>query len=262
MMISNVGDVRPMNEGAKSRAATANPCEACSVRELSVCGVLSSRELERLDGIVTKSNFAPLQMIFGEGDDAASLFNVTNGVVKVYKLLADGRRQITGFLFPGDFLGLALHDTYNYSAEAITSVSVCRFPRPKLEKLMEELPHLEKRLLRGASNELAAAQDQMLLLGRKSASERVATFLVTLYQRAQRRGAAEGPRLELPISRADMADYLGLTIETVSRTFTKLKKEGIIALPQTHMVELANMESLEDLSGIEIDDQIEGSNFL
>lgn len=246
----------------KDPRTTISPCEACSVRELSVCGVLSPSELDRLEAIVGKNNFAPLQMIFSEGDAAASLFNVTGGVVKIYKLLPDGRRQITGFLFPGDFLGLALHDTYSYSAEAITAVSLCRFPRTKLETLMGEMPHLEKQMLRTASNELAAAQDQMLLLGRKSAAERVATFLLMLHRRALRRDDSHGALLDLPISRADMADYLGLTIETVSRTFTKLKNEGLITLPGTHKVDLADMDQLEDLAGIVVDEDLANAAYL
>jgi CRP/FNR family transcriptional regulator len=148
----------------------------------------------------------------------------------LYKLLADGRRQVVGFLVPGDFLGLAFGRTYVHTAEAITPVAACRFPRARFMGLLEEFPALERDILSRTSNELAAAQRQMLLLGRKTARERLASFLVDLAERSD----ADGGPLELPMGRADIADHLGLTIETVSRTFTGLRREGVIDLPSAH----------------------------
>jgi CRP/FNR family transcriptional regulator len=120
------------------------------------------------------------RLIFVETEPAKNLFNVTDGVVKIFKTMADGRRQVTGFLFPGDFLGLVDSESYAYSAETVTQAKLCQFPRKQLEALLLELPNLEQRLLGMASHELVAAQDQMVLLGRKSARERVASFLLTL----------------------------------------------------------------------------------
>ncbi|MGE5148046.1 MAG: Crp/Fnr family transcriptional regulator [Candidatus Eiseniibacteriota bacterium] len=239
-----------MPELRKATVRSFSPCEACTVRHLSICDALESRELDRLNAIVTQNRIAPHQMIFNEGDPAAHLFNVIEGAVKIYKLLSDGRRQITGFLFPGDFLGIALHDRYTYSAEAVTAVRLCRFPRTKFENLLREFPKLENRLLQTASNELAAAQDQMVLLGRKSAAERVASFLVTLAARARQRRQPDSV-IAVPMSRADIGDYLGLTIETVSRTFTRLRKSGTIALPDSHHVEITRREALEELAGLD-----------
>lgn len=182
-----------------------------------------------------------------ESDRADFLFNVTDGLVKVYKLLPDGRQQITGFLFPGDFLGIAMNDTYAYSADAVTRVRLCRFPRDRLESLLEDLPHLEKRLLGVASNELVQAQDQMLLLGRKSAEEKVCSFLLSLSRRAVRRGLDPAP-IHLPMSRADMADYLGLTTETVSRAITKLKAGRVITLMKGGLVEIPSLDRLEEMA--------------
>jgi CRP/FNR family transcriptional regulator len=239
-----------MPELRKASVRSFSPCEACTVRHLSICDALDARELDRLNAIVTQNRIAPHQLIFNEGDPAAHLFNVIEGTVKIYKLLADGRRQITGFLFPGDFLGIALHDHYTYSAEAVTAVRICRFPRGKFENLLQEFPKLENRLLQTASNELAAAQDQMVLLGRKSAAERVASFLVTLAARARQRRQPD-KLLTIPMSRADIGDYLGLTIETVSRTFTRLRKSGAIALPDNHHVEILQHGALLELAGLE-----------
>src|SRR3546814_7558200 len=116
--------------------------------------------------------------IADEGDAADHVYNATGGAVRLNNLLSDGRRAVTGFLFAGDFLGLTARDTYACSAEALTPVRLCRFPRRKLEQLFVELPNLELRLLVIASSELAAAQDQMVLLGRKLAREKVASFLL------------------------------------------------------------------------------------
>ena len=162
-------------------------------------------------------------------------------------MLVDGRRQITGFLFPGDFLGLAFNDTYSYTAEAVNRVGLCRFPRHKMEALFDRLPHLEKRLLGMASNELIAAQDQMLLLGRKSAREKISSFLLMLSRWATRRGQPADP-VNLPMTRADIADYLGLTVETVSRTFTMMSRKGLIDLANPNQVVLASRTAIEALA--------------
>ena len=165
---------------------TQNPCAACTVRVLSLCDALDERDLPRLSAISSSQTLTPHETFVVEGDPAVHLFNVTDGAVKVYKLLADGRQQITGFLFPGDFLGLSSGGRYAYSAEAITEVTFCRFERKRLERLLDDFPRMEKRLLGIASNELAAAQDQMLLLGRKTAREKLASFLLMLARRTGR----------------------------------------------------------------------------
>jgi CRP/FNR family transcriptional regulator len=224
-----------------------SPCDDCAIRETSVCEVLDTAQLAKLRAITTVVHLDPSATLFQEGDPAQHLCNVVEGTVKLYKLLPDGRRQITGFLFPGDFLGVALNKTYAYSAEAMTGVRLCRFPRQRMEGLLQELPNLEHRLLEVAGNELVAAQDQMLLLGRKTARERLATFLLMISRRAAARGRPASP-IDLPMSRSDIGDYLGLTTETVSRTFTQLKKSGVIGLPALTRVDLLKREALEELA--------------
>lgn len=214
----------------------AQPCDQCDLGELAFCAGLPAADIRRLTAILGQTQMAAHDTIFREGDPAQHMFSIAAGTVKLYKLLSDGRRQITAFLFPGDFFGLAVDGGYAYTAEAVTPVTLCRFPRRKLEGLLEEVPRLEKRMLNLAITELAAAHDQMLLLGRKTAREKVASFLIMLSQRAQRRQMPANP-LVLAMSRSDIADYLGLTIETVSRTLTQLKRDGIIGLPdQGHVV--------------------------
>jgi CRP/FNR family transcriptional regulator len=167
-------------------------------------------------------------------------------MLKLSKLLPDGRRQITGFLLPGDYLGLAFAERYICSAEAVTPVRLCRFPRSAFLALLDQFPALEKALLGRAATELAAAQKQMLLLGRKTARERVASFLLQL---AEREGADDGMAMDLPMTRTDIADYLGLTIETVSRTLTNLRKTGLIALPDPHHLSIVHRTRLDAEAG-------------
>lgn len=224
-----------------------SPCAACSVRDLSICGVLNNTDLRRMASIAQNLDYAAQDPIIDEGEAAEYLFNITSGTVRLYKLLPDGRRQITGFLSTGDFLGIALNEIYAYSAEAVDNVSVCRFRRPKLESLLDELPHLEKRLLGLASNELAQAQDQMMLLGRKTAKEKLVSFLLSLSKRQDAMGFPASP-VALPMSRADIADYLGLTTETVSRTFSNLKRAQTIHLEAGGHVALPDLEALESIA--------------
>ena len=243
-------DVKKMSQLREPRpraAAMRSPCGACTVRHLTLCASLEEQELAEMSAIVTSLELGPGDPLFDEGQPADYVFNVTAGAVKIYKLLADGRRQMTGFLFPGDFLGLANEENYAYSAEAVTHTALCRFPRRKLERLLERYPKMEHRLLGMASHELAVAQEQMLLLGRKTAREKIASFLLMLSRRAVQRGQ-NGDPVGVPMSRNDIGDYLGLTTETVSRTFTQLKQGGSINLLQGGKVELVDRTRLEDIA--------------
>ncbi|WP_396594524.1 cyclic nucleotide-binding domain-containing protein [Brevundimonas sp. R86498] len=165
-----------------------------------------------------------------EGDPAPHVFSITSGSLRVYKLLPDGRRQITGFLFAGDFLGLAIDDDYVFSAEAMEPSTVCRFRKGPFRLLVKQSPALEHVLLHRTMHELAAAQNQMLLLGRKTAIERMAYFLLDLPGHDPARPSVPG-HVRLPMKRAEIADYLGLTIETVSRVLTRMKLKGLISTP-------------------------------
>ncbi|MEQ8700417.1 MAG: helix-turn-helix domain-containing protein [Bauldia litoralis] len=229
-----------------------NPCAACAVRDLSVCGALRPDDVSRLNAIVTHKLLQPGEMLFLESDPANSLFVITDGSIKLYKMLSDGRRQITGFLFRSDFLGLAFRDRYAYSAEALSLTTVCRFPKDRLEALLDEFPEMERRLLSIASNELASAQDQMLLLGRKTAEEKLASFLWLLSRRATLK-ELDGKTIDLPMTRMDMADYLGLTIETVSRSFSALRRKEIIAFTTPQRMQITDLSAMAALAGIEED---------
>ncbi len=231
----------------REEPAIPHACAVCGVRSLTVCAPLDNEALTAVDHIATRRSFESGDGIFDEGEPARHVFNVTEGAVKIFKLLADGRRQVTGFLFAGDFLGLASDEAYAYSAEAVTRTKLCRFQRRELDEMLQRYPQMERRLLDIAGNELAQAQEQMLLLGRKTAKERIASFLLLLSRRAKQGGRQENP-VTVPMSRNDIADYLGLTTETVSRTFTKLKTEGLIELLREGKVRLADREALSEIA--------------
>lgn len=207
----------------------ASVCMACDARMFSVCGSLDPEDLAGLDALAERMAFAAGATLVRQGDEARHVFNISSGSVRVYKLLPDGRRQITGFLFAGDFLGLATGDRYAFSVEAVEDMTVCRFTKSEYRALIRERPALEAALLQRASHELAAAQNQMLLLGRKTARERVASFLLDLPDLDPIRPPARN-QIRLPMTRAEIADYLGVTIETVSRELSKLKTSGVIEM--------------------------------
>lgn len=207
----------------------AESCTACGVREVSICRDVCNDTLRDMEDMSQRRQFSARQTLFNEGDRADMLFNVLRGMVRLYKLLSNGRRQIVGFALPGDFLGLALEQTYKVSADAITEVEVCRFERRAFVNCVENRPDLLRSLHAATSHELETGQEQMVLLGRRSAEERVAAFLLALRQRYQRIGACDAT-LWMPMTRQDVADYCGLTLETVSRTFSKLARDKLILI--------------------------------
>lgn len=188
----------------------------------------------------------PGKTLFAEGDDADTVFEIVQGILKLYKLLPDGRRQIVSFISTDKLIGLSNEATYQYTAEALTEVSLCRYSRAQFERLLDEVPGFARRVLNARSQDLHSAQDQMLLLGRKTAMERIASFLLG-FDKLQHSSPVNG-LLHLPMSRADIADYLGLTIETVSRTLTKLKQDRIISLPEAVEIKLIDRHRLEELA--------------
>lgn len=222
------------------------PCASCGARGQSVCSAIDDQHLGRLAAVAVMRDINKGDTFIEEGTPARDFFNITRGTVKLFKLLPDGRQQVTGFAGIGHFLGLAVSDTYAFSAEAIEPVQLCRFSRPKLREVLHDFPALEERLLQTACNELVEAQEQMLLLGRKTARERVATFLVARCHAALPCGPSE--HVALPMTRSEIADYLGLTIETVSRTFTQFVHSGTIALETSRRIQLRNRPALNRLN--------------
>jgi len=224
-----------------------DPCAKCDARQHSMCNSLDERDMFRLAEIAGVQKFEPGQTIAEEGDSAAHFFNITAGTARLCKLLPDGRRQIIGFPTRGHFLGLAVTSTYGFSVEAITEVRLCKFSRAKLNRVISDFPELEAKLLQTAMHELVVAQEQMLLLGRKTARERVASFLAARLHDTPRYAGRSG-LISLPMTRAEIADYLGLTIETVSRTMSRFKAENRISTPSRDEIIVLDAAWLDEVA--------------
>lgn len=181
------------------------------------------------------------QSLFRQGDLALSVFTVTEGALKSYRIFADGRRQVMGFHFPGDFVGTATDEDHEMTAEALENTTVCAFPVHRFDDFVEDHPPMERELYIAAARELAAAKQQMVLLGRKTAVERVASFFLAL---AEKQGA---DLVDLPMNRSDIADYLGLTKETVSRILAELKSRRTIRLLAIDRIEILDSKCLRQI---------------
>ncbi|MBJ6125736.1 helix-turn-helix domain-containing protein [Microvirga splendida] len=188
-------------------------------------------------------SYAKDEEIFAEGDRAAYVYKVLSGVVRTSKLLSDGRRQIDAFHLAGDIFGIEAGDEYRFCAESVGDCIVVAYRRSNLGALMGSDTQLAQDITMGMMRSLVRAQNHMLLLGRKSALEKIATFLLDMAERTSGDDA-----LDLPMSRTDIADHLGLTIETVSRSFTQLERQGVIELPSARHVVLSNKAALERLN--------------
>ena len=239
-MLASARHLQPLPAG--------HPCQGCEVRDKAVCGVLDCERLEEFRNLGWTLKLSPGQALFHEGDPATRVFTLTRGTLKLYKLLADGRRQVTGFLHPGDFLGISIDDEHAFSAEALENAQLCWFPRARFDDFVEEQPSMERELYRMAAHELAAAQQQFVLLGRKTAMERLASFLLIVGERMDRPAAEGTGMVRLPMSRSDIADYLGLTKETVSRVISALKRDRVIRLESLDVIQIRARDRLEQLS--------------
>jgi CRP/FNR family nitrogen fixation transcriptional regulator len=222
----------------------ANAASLAAIRQRAIAGTGLLDELVALERIGTRHKFERNEEIFVEGDASDYWFRVVAGTVRTCRLLADGRRHIVGFHFAGDFFGIEGLALRSMTAEAVGDVVVIRYSRKAIERLAEANIAFARRLRELAFEGLADAQERMLLLGRKTAPERVASFLLEVAHRERRER-----RVDLPMSRYDIADYLRLMIETVSRTLSALKRTGAIALPTVHLVELLDRHSLEAAAG-------------
>lgn len=235
-MLASARRLEPLPQG--------HPCQGCEVRDKAVCGVLDCAGLEEFRNLGWTLRLAPGQVLFHEGDPATRVFTLTRGTLKLYKLLADGRRQVTGFLHPGDFLGISVDDEHAFSAEALENSQLCWFPRSRFDDFVDDHSTMERELYRMAAHELAAAQRQFVLLGRKTAIERLASFLLFMAERVERSSSTRTGTIRLPMTRSDIADYLGLTKETVSRVISTLKRDRVIRLEEFNSIQILDRDRL------------------
>ena len=240
---SHPANVAGRRNPCPSRPALAVPCSACGAREFNVCEPLDEERQAKLLALAARLRWDKRQTIFRAGDDARHLYNITEGTVSISRTLPDGRRQIFGFLLAGDFAGLEAGASHDFDAETLTEVRACRFQRGAFESFMRDHVDVALRLVHVASNERAQAARHEMLLGRKTALERVATFLADLRARSGERHLRTHP-LSLPMTRAEIADYTGLTIETVSRVFGRLRDDRILEMVGTGAVRILDESTL------------------
>lgn len=224
-------------------------CRSCEARHRGICGALSGEQLLELSKHTTKMVYAAESEIAPVGQEITRQANILSGVVKLSKLTADGRQQIVGLQFAPDFLGRPFARQSDVTVEAATDVKVCAFPASTLDALVRSTPDLEHKLHQQTLKELDEARDWMLTLGRKTASEKVASFLYLIATHADPEVDSQGAiSFDIPLKRSDIADFLGLTIETVSRQLTKLRHGGIINIHNNRTVEVPDLERLRQMT--------------
>ncbi len=229
-------------------------CQTCSLNALCLPLSLNDSDMERLDDIIRRGR--PIQkgqLLFQQGEPFQSVFAVRTGALKTYTLASNGEEQITGFHLASELIGLAGYDNGNYplTAKALETTTVCEIPLTQLESLADDLPDLRKQLMRTMGTEIRHDQNMMLLLSKKNAEERVASFLLDISQRYQRRGFS-ATQFRLPMSRVDISNYLGLAVETISRVFTRFQKNSLIETQGKEVI-LLDPDTLYELAGLNQD---------
>jgi CRP/FNR family transcriptional regulator, anaerobic regulatory protein len=224
-------------------------CMSCEVRHKGICGALSADELLALSAHTRIVNHEPGDELAGEKMPVESYATVIRGIVKLTKTLEDGRQQIVGLQFAPDLLGRLNADENDVSVEAASDVNLCRIPKAALERMVKSNPALAGRLMAQTLRELGEARDWMVTLGRKTAAEKVASFLFLIAAHLDPEAVGEGRQFDLPLSRADIADFLGLTIETVSRQMSKLKADGVISIIANRHIKVPKLSKLKACCG-------------
>lgn len=211
-------------------------CDLCDVRERSICADLGPREFVHVEKTMARRHVTKNKALMIEGEPNESLYVVVDGAFRLSKVLEDGRRQVTGFLFKGDFAGVRATDSSAYTAEALEESTVCYFPHRYLDEIAIDAPGIKDRLIARGQTEYHKAQDHIVLLGKKTAEERVVSFIKMIDRLIGSDAGAGRRHVPLPMPRQDIADYLGLRLETLSRTLAALKQDGWLAELARHYV--------------------------
>ncbi len=231
-------------------------CGDCPIRHRAVCARCETDELARLEQIKYYRSFQAGQTIIWSGDRMEFVGSVVTGIATLTQTMEDGRRQMVGLLLPSDFVGRPGRPTAAYDVTATTDLVMCCFRKKPFEEMMATTPHIAQRLLEMTLDELDAAREWMLLLGRKTAREKIASLISIIARRdaaLQVRRTAGALSVDLPLTREEMADYLGLTLETVSRQISALKKDGVISLTGNRHVTIPDLDRLMEEAGDDSD---------
>lgn len=232
---------------------SAEKCGECPIRHRAVCSRCDGDELLILENMKSYRTFSAGEVVLWRGEPLDYVASVVSGVASLSKTLEDGRTQMVGLLLPSDFIGRPGRTHVGFDVTATTDLTLCRFERKPFEKLIEDTPHVAQRLVEMALDELDAARDWMILLGRKTAREKIATFLDLLARRADLNDAVGQVSLDMVMTRDQIANFLGLTLETVSRQLNALKKEGVISFSGGKHVTVIDMVALRDATGDDAD---------
>lgn len=230
-------------------------CGDCPIRHRAVCARCENDELKALEAIKYYRSFPAGQTVIWSGDRMDFVASVVTGIATLTQTMEDGRRQMVGLLLPSDFVGRPGRSTAAYDVTATTDLVMCCFRKKPFEELMGSTPHISQRLLEMTLDELDAAREWMLLLGRKTAREKIASLLSILARRTASLGLHPGQmmRFDLPLTREEMADYLGLTLETVSRQMSALKRDGVIGLEGKRQILVPDIDRLNEETGDDSD---------
>ncbi|NSX54878.1 transcriptional regulator FnrL [Parasulfitobacter algicola] len=231
-------------------------CADCPIRHRAVCARCETDELERLEEVKYYRSFEAGQTVVWQGDKMDFVASVVTGIASLTQTMEDGRTQMVGLLLPSDFVGRPGREIAAYDVVATTDLVMCCFRKKPFEQIMMQTPHIAERLLQMTLDELDAAREWMLLLGRKTAREKIASLLAIIAQRNA--SLTAHPKVgdvifDLPLTREAMADYLGLTLETVSRQISALKRDGVIVLQGKRHVTVPDMRILLDEAGDDSD---------
>ena len=231
-------------------------CGDCPIRHNAVCARCDDQELQQLEKIKYYRSFEAGQTIIWSGDEMEFVASVVSGIATLSQTMEDGRTQMVGLMLPSDFVGRPGRSIAPYDVVAVSDMLMCCFRRKPFEDMMVKTPHVAQRLLEMTLDELDAAREWMLVLGRKTAREKIASLLTIIARRnaSLNLGKAEGSlEFDLPLTREAMADYLGLTLETVSRQVSALKKDGVIELKGKRHVIVPDFDRLVDEAGDDSD---------
>lgn len=238
-----------MIETNVSFRALSESCKTCSLAELCLPRGLQNEELQRLDDVIkTRRVIHTGDVLFKQGSNNRSIYAVRSGSVKTFTILESGEEQILGFHLPGEIVGLAGLDQsiHNCSSTALETSSICELPLEELEAICLQIPSLQKQLLKLISREISQDHKMLLLLAKKNSDQRVATFLLSLSGRFKLRGLASDSFI-LSMSRQDIANYLGLAVETISRILTKFSDDGVVAVTR-RSIEITNHDRLLEIA--------------
>ena len=231
-------------------------CADCPIRHRAVCARCESHEMEALEEVKYYRTFQAGQTVIWSGDRMDFVGSVVTGIASLTQTMEDGRRQMVGLLLPSDFIGRPGRQTAAYDVTAISDVVMCCFRRKPFEEMMVRTPRIAQRLLEMTLDELDAAREWMLLLGRKTAREKIASLIAIIARRDATlhvTGRRDDVEVDLPLTREAMADYLGLTLETVSRQMSALRRDGVINLQGKRHVYVPSLASLLEEAGDDSD---------